>query len=225
MSRSQRPPAAGAPGRLARLTGLGPARGSSAARTPFVLLVVVLLGAGMLGLLFLNASLNQGSFELSELRREQKELTDQQQQLQAEVDGYSAPDALAERARELGLVPGGPPAFIDPDGSVLGDAEPAPAPSPEAEETEDGGTEIPEGPVAPQSGPADGPAPTPEPALTPEEPGAPSGTGAPQAPGAYVAPEPGHAPEPTPAPTAPADGTDEPVTPPAPPAPGPGEIP
>jgi cell division protein FtsB len=92
---------------------------------------VVLLAVGLLGLLFLNASLNQGSFELTELRRETQELSDEQQELQAEVDGYSAPDALAERARELGMVPGGPPAFLAPDGSVLGEPEPAPEPTPE----------------------------------------------------------------------------------------------
>ncbi|MFD5317347.1 septum formation initiator family protein [Streptomyces sp. NPDC127098] len=107
--------------RLGRLAGLVPKGSSTAARTPFVLLVVLLLGSGMLGLLFLNASLNEGSFELSELRRETQELTDQQQELQAEVDGYSAPDALAERARELGMVPDGPPVFLGPDGSLLGD--------------------------------------------------------------------------------------------------------
>ncbi|GAB2930185.1 FtsB family cell division protein [Streptomyces mayteni] len=116
--------------RLGRLAGLVPKGSTTAARTPFVLLVVLLLGSGMLGLLFLNASLNEGSFELSELRRETQELTDQQQELQAEVDGYSAPDALAERARELGMVPGGPPAFLAPDGSLLGETDPTPAPEP-----------------------------------------------------------------------------------------------
>lgn len=114
--------------RLNRLVGLVPSGSSSAARTPFVLLIVVLLGAGMLALLLLNASVNQGSFELSELRRQTQELTDRQQGLQAEVDGFSAPDALAERARELGMVPGGPPAFLDEDGELVGDVRPEPAP-------------------------------------------------------------------------------------------------
>ncbi|MGP4113120.1 FtsB family cell division protein [Streptomyces sp. 4N509B] len=108
-----------------------PPRSTAAARTPFVLLVVALLSTGMLGLLFLNASLNEGSFELGELRRETQELTDEEQELQAEVDAHAAPDALAERARELGLVPGGPPAFLSPDGSILGDPSPAPSPPPE----------------------------------------------------------------------------------------------
>ncbi|WP_199823978.1 septum formation initiator family protein [Streptomyces sp. NBRC 109706] len=154
--------------RLARIAGLAPGHASTAARTPFVLLVVVLLGAGMLALLILNASLNQGSFELSELRRETQELTDEQQRLQAEVDGYSAPGALAERAEELGLVPAGPPAFLGPDGTVLGDDSPAPAPEPEEAEAEaaeesaatepgdepaDPAEETPREPIAPQAEP------------------------------------------------------------------------
>lgn len=115
--------------RLTRLSGLvpaGPPR-TRAARTPFVLLLVVLLGVGMLGLLYLNTSLNQDSFELSELKQETQELTDEQQELQGDIDSYSAPDALAKRARELGMVPGGAPAFLREDGSVLGDPEPAPS--------------------------------------------------------------------------------------------------
>ncbi|MGK5632597.1 FtsB family cell division protein, partial [Streptomyces sp. URMC 123] len=104
---------------------LRPGPGQPAARTPFVLLVVVLLGTGLISLLLLNTSLNQGSFKLSKLRKQTTELTDEQQALQQEVDSYSAPDALERRARELGLVPGGPPAFLTPDGTVRGAAAPA----------------------------------------------------------------------------------------------------
>ncbi|MFI2349012.1 septum formation initiator family protein [Streptomyces sp. NPDC019443] len=122
-------------GRAARLAGLMPSRPSTAARTPFVLLVVVLLGGGLITLLLLNSSLNQGSFKLSELKRKTTELTDEQQALQRDVDSYSAPDALERRARELGMVPGGSPAFLDPDGTVRGvprraTGRPVPVPSP-----------------------------------------------------------------------------------------------
>ncbi|MGY0062553.1 FtsB family cell division protein [Streptomyces sp. LZ34] len=96
-----------------------------ARRTPFVLLVVVLLGSGLIALLLLNSSLNQGSFELSRLEKQSTELSDERQALQQEVDRLSAPDALERRARELGMVPGGSPAFLNPDGSVSG----APAPA------------------------------------------------------------------------------------------------
>ncbi|MGW7579113.1 septum formation initiator family protein [Streptomyces sp. NPDC054765] len=94
--------------------------GGTAARTPFVLLIVVLLGSGLITLLLLNSALNQGSFELSKLEKKTDELTDEQQALQQEVDAYSAPGALERRARRLGMVPGGSPAFLLPDGTVRG---------------------------------------------------------------------------------------------------------
>lgn len=107
-------------GRAARLAKLLPSGPSQAARTPFVLLVVLLLGGGLITLLILNSSLNEGSFQLSELKKETTELTDQEQELQRDVDAYSAPDALQRRARELGMVPGGDPAFLNPDGTIRG---------------------------------------------------------------------------------------------------------
>ncbi len=115
-------------GRAARLSRLLPATGpTTAARTPFVLLIVVLLGGGLILLLLLNTSLNQGSFQLSKLRKETTELTEEEQTLQQEVDAYSAPETLERRARELGMVPGGSPAFLEPDGTVRGTPGAAPA--------------------------------------------------------------------------------------------------
>nr|WP_062010880.1 septum formation initiator family protein [Streptomyces hygroscopicus] len=99
--------------------------GATARRTPFVLLVVVLLGSGLIALLLLNSSLNQGSFDLSKLEKQTKELTDERQALQQDVDKLSAPAALERRARALGMVPGGSPVFLGPDGKVSG--VPAPA--------------------------------------------------------------------------------------------------
>ncbi|WTS75283.1 hypothetical protein OG472_14440 [Streptomyces sp. NBC_00207] len=98
---------------------------------PFVLLVVALLGGGLISLLLLNSALNEGSFQLTRLKKETTALTDEEQALQRDVDAYSAPDALQRRAQELGLVPGGSPVFIGPDGKVAGTAAPAEAsPSP-----------------------------------------------------------------------------------------------
>ncbi|MFD5063184.1 septum formation initiator family protein, partial [Streptomyces sp. NPDC058394] len=107
-------------GRAARLARLMPSGSSSAARTPFVLLVVLLLGGGLITLLLLNSALNEGSFRLSELKKRTTELTDEEQALQRDVDGRSEPDALERRARELGMVPGGSPAFLNPDGTFRG---------------------------------------------------------------------------------------------------------
>ncbi|MFH8760192.1 septum formation initiator family protein [Streptomyces atroolivaceus] len=123
-------------GRAGRLTRLMPSGPSTAARTPFVLLVVLLLAGGLISLLLLNSALNEGSFKLSKLKRQTTELTDEQQALQRDVDGYSEPDALERRARQLGMVPGGSPAFLDPDGTVRGvpeqaTAQPYPSEDPE----------------------------------------------------------------------------------------------
>ncbi|MEV4428002.1 hypothetical protein AB0K23_21995 [Streptomyces sp. NPDC049602] len=107
-----------------------PSGPSSAARTPFVLLVFVLLGGGLITLLLLNSALNQGSFQLNELKSRTTELTDEEQALQRDVDDYAAPDALERRARELGMVPGGSPAFLGPGGKVLGEPSVAVAPKP-----------------------------------------------------------------------------------------------
>jgi len=114
-------------GRAARLARLVPggAGGRQAARTPFVLLVVVLLSGGLIGLLVLNSALSEGAFRLDDLQKDTKNLTDEEQQLQRDVDAYSAPDALQRRAMELGMVPGGDPAFLNPDGTVKGVPSPA----------------------------------------------------------------------------------------------------
>ena len=106
-------------GGRARITA-GPRSRQARGRTPFAVLIVTLLSAGLLGLLALNTALNEGAFELSRLKRQTTDLTDERQGLQAQIDQNAAPDALARRARELGMVPGGGPAFLQDDGTVLG---------------------------------------------------------------------------------------------------------
>ncbi|WP_330457265.1 septum formation initiator family protein [Streptomyces sp. NBC_00820] len=116
----------GPKGRAARLARLLPAGRARAARTPFVLLVVLLLGGGLIGLLVLNSALSEGSFRLDDLQKRTKSLTDEEQALQRDIDAYSSPDALQRRARELGMVPGGDPAFLGPGGTVKGVPSAAP---------------------------------------------------------------------------------------------------
>lgn len=118
--------------RLVRLARTGPGGGRTAARAPFALLMVVLLAAGMVALLLLNATVAQGSFELDDLDRKAGELRDERQRLRAEIDEHAVPEALERRARELGMVPGGAPVFLAPDGTVRG--VPSPAPSPREEQ-------------------------------------------------------------------------------------------
>ncbi|MFJ9904857.1 hypothetical protein ACIRVK_18505 [Streptomyces sp. NPDC101152] len=122
--RRDKPELRGRAARLARLFPGAPSRGQ-AARTPFVLLVVLLLGGGLIGLLVLNSALSEGSFKLDDLQKGTKNLTDEQQALQRDIDAYSAPEALQRRAQELGMVPGGDPAFLNPNGTVKGVPSPA----------------------------------------------------------------------------------------------------
>ncbi|MGW3492732.1 hypothetical protein [Streptomyces sp. NPDC001020] len=162
-------------GRAARLSRLVPAGGGGPARTPFVLLVVLLLGGGLIGLLMLNSALSEGAFKLADLQRETKSLTDEEQALQRDVDAYSAPDALQRRAHALGMVPGGDPAFLNPDGTVKGvpgaaaaqsSASPAALRAPEAlnpypSPTPSQGTPSATGSTTPPSTPSAAPSPTP----------------------------------------------------------------
>ncbi|PSL04229.1 septum formation initiator [Haloactinopolyspora alba] len=82
-------------------------------RAPFVVLVLLVLGVGLIGLLLLNTALQQGSFELEELQAETAELRDRQTTLAERVAERSAPDALAEQARRLGMVPADDPVFLE----------------------------------------------------------------------------------------------------------------
>ncbi|MEV7086586.1 cell division protein FtsL [Streptomyces sp. NPDC093085] len=146
-----RGPAKQLKGRAARLAQVLPAGNrppGPAARTPFVLLVVVLLGGGLIALLLLNSALSEGSFRLSDLKKRTTDLTDEQQALQRDVDDFSAPYALERRARELGMVPGGSPAFLGPDGTVRGVPGTASAPpTPSAQAAPNGAPSISPGPA------------------------------------------------------------------------------
>ncbi|WP_063772143.1 septum formation initiator family protein [Kitasatospora mediocidica] len=111
----------GQPGRARITVRPGrPPKGSGRGRAPFAILMVLLLTLGLLGLLMLNTALNEGSFELTKLQKQTQQLTDQQQNLQQQIGQNSAPDALERNARQLGMVPGGDPAFLQDDGKVLG---------------------------------------------------------------------------------------------------------
>jgi len=105
----------------------------SAPRAPFVLLVLALVGAGLVGLLLLNTAINENAFRLYDLQADQKALDLREEQLQREVATLESTRTLDAKARALGLVPAGPPAFIRlPDGRVLGVPVPAKSPAPAA---------------------------------------------------------------------------------------------
>jgi hypothetical protein len=89
-----------------------------------LVLVILTLGLGLL--LVLNTLLAQGSFTLHSLDAKVAGLTDREQALQQRAAELAAPQRLARRAAEIGMVPSANPAFLRvQDGKILGEPMPA----------------------------------------------------------------------------------------------------
>jgi hypothetical protein len=97
---------------------------SAAPRTPFVLLVVGLLGGALVSLLLLNTVLAKDAFSLTALQRGNKQLTQQQQALEEQIASADSPAALAAKARKLGMVPASTPRFVTVNGTPPAGADP-----------------------------------------------------------------------------------------------------
>ena len=107
----------------ARLTVVPPRRAigrTQAARTPFAVLVIAMLVAGVVGLLMFNTNMQQASFKATALQEQVNSLTAKQQSLNMELDALRNPQRLAVEAKHLGMVPPAQPAFITLGGTVLG---------------------------------------------------------------------------------------------------------
>jgi cell division protein FtsB len=90
-------------------------------RMPFVIFVVSLLAAGLVGLLLLNTELQRGTFQVTALNQQAGQLRDQQEQLERQVRTLESPQNLADRALRMGMVPNPNPVFLRlSDGQVLG---------------------------------------------------------------------------------------------------------
>jgi len=90
-------------------------------RTPFLMILAVVLGVGMIGLLVLNTTLQNQAFTARTLNRDASLLANEQAQLQARVDLLRTPQTLAEKAATLGMRPNQYPAFVKlPEGTVVG---------------------------------------------------------------------------------------------------------
>ncbi|MFT4187557.1 MAG: hypothetical protein QM621_03155 [Aeromicrobium sp.] len=104
---------------------VAPAR-ARARRAPFVVVVVFVLSAGLIGLVVMNTALQDQAFELSRLQAEAARLEIQQQQLEYDADRLADPASLAEAAAGLGMVPIETPVFLRPDtGEIIGVPTPA----------------------------------------------------------------------------------------------------
>ena len=90
-------------------------------RMPFVIFVVSLLAAGLVGLLLLNTELQRGTFDITNLSNQADQLRDQQEGLEKQVRTLESPQNLADQALKMGMVPNPNPVFLRlSDGKVLG---------------------------------------------------------------------------------------------------------
>jgi cell division protein FtsB len=97
--------------------------------TPFVLVAVGLVVTGLIALLLLNTLVAEDSFRVRQLEQETTALREREQVLLAQVARLDAPAELARRARALGMVQAGSPAFIRlSDRRFLGSSRPAEPP-------------------------------------------------------------------------------------------------
>jgi hypothetical protein len=117
---------------LGRLGGLGglktaPARSRAAgaardlhaaqrrptSRTPFILLLLGLLGGGLVCLLVINTTLAAASYRIDNLQRSNAAATQQVQDLQQQVASEQSPGSIEQRALKLGMRPQQVLNFVD----------------------------------------------------------------------------------------------------------------
>ena len=95
-------------------------------RAPFVVLCFGLLAVALMAVLVLNISVSTAQYQLVQLRSEQSTLTKQNQDLTQQVQNFDAPQNLAAKATELGMVAATAKGQIDLSTlTVTGKAKPA----------------------------------------------------------------------------------------------------
>jgi hypothetical protein len=95
-------------------------------RASFVLMMMGLLAAGVAATLWLSTQAIADSYRLEQLRGINAKQAEQAEQLQRQVTKEESASALAKKAKDLGMVPGGDPAriVVNPDGSTTVVGEP-----------------------------------------------------------------------------------------------------
>lgn len=88
-------------------------------RVGFIIFVISLLGAGMVGVLLLNTSIQQRAQTVAAAQRTAEDLGHEQASLSARVEQLRSSSDLAERAWAMGLRPNPHPVFVrlDADGT------------------------------------------------------------------------------------------------------------
>ena len=83
------------------------------AHARFIVTILFLLAAGMVGHLLMQTTLMEQGFELTDATRQANELAARQAILQSGLDLASTPQKLAEKAGQLGMVPNPFATYID----------------------------------------------------------------------------------------------------------------
>jgi len=98
----------------------------SRTRAPFLLLCASLLLGSLLIALFLNTAMAKGAYHAHDLEVQLARMAQTEQALQEALSSAAAPGALAELARDMGMIASPHTAFIDlEEGKVLGVPTPA----------------------------------------------------------------------------------------------------
>ncbi|WP_431709652.1 hypothetical protein [Glutamicibacter uratoxydans] len=102
---------------------------SSQRRRPLIVMIavlVVLAFAVIVSLVLLNTSVAQRQYEMVSLRNQERVLSQENQTLLKEAQSLAAPQTLAKRAKELGLVAPAAPGLVDlQTDTITQSAEPA----------------------------------------------------------------------------------------------------
>ena len=108
-SRSQR--------QLRVVRGIAPGRST----IPFVLLIAAILVGALATTMVLNAKMAATAYDLQKASAELDVVQDRVETVRGQVNDAAAPDALAKRASELGMVPAAAPGVVDlRSGTVTG---------------------------------------------------------------------------------------------------------
>ena len=102
------------PARPAPARPAGPRSRARSPRTPFILLLVGLLGGALISLLVISTTLAQGAFRVTSLQEQNANLAREQQTLTNEVAQAGNPAVIASKARQLGMQANPRLGFIDP---------------------------------------------------------------------------------------------------------------
>lgn len=99
---------------------------SRARRTPFVVILLTVIGTGLVGLILISTAMQAQTFELAELTAQARELETAQEALQREVSELESPEHLGPLAVAHGMVPSQTPVYLQlSDGTVRGSPKPA----------------------------------------------------------------------------------------------------